>query len=103
MPQKIARGVADALRERGIGVPGDVAIVGFDNWDVMVNAARPPLTSIDMNLKEMGRQAGEHLLAMIGGRRETGIRRLPCTLVVRQSTAGEPQPAATPPASKEQK
>ena len=32
---QIARGAADALRERGIAVPDDVAIVGFDNWDVM--------------------------------------------------------------------
>ena len=48
---QIARGAADALRERGISVPDDVAIVGFDNWDVMTLAARPPLTSIDMNLR----------------------------------------------------
>ena len=38
---QIARGAADALRERGLAVPGDVAIVGFDNWDVMVRG-RPP-------------------------------------------------------------
>jgi LacI family transcriptional regulator len=85
---QIARGAADALRERGIDVPRQVAIVGFDNWDVMTNAARPQLTSVDMNLKELGRQAGESLLGMMAGKRETGIRRLPCTLVVRASTAG---------------
>ena len=31
-------------------------------------APRPPLTSIDMNLKALGREAGERLIAMIGGR-----------------------------------
>jgi len=31
----LARGVAAALRERGIAVPAEVAIVGSDNWDVM--------------------------------------------------------------------
>ena len=36
---QIARGAADALREKGIQVPQGVAIVGFDNWDVMVARA----------------------------------------------------------------
>jgi len=83
---QIARGAADALRERGLKVPEDVAIVGFDNWDVMAKASRPPLSSIDMNLKALGREAGERLIDMIGGKRSSGVRRLPCTLVVRQST-----------------
>jgi LacI family transcriptional regulator len=85
---QIARGAADALRERGISIPAEVAIVGFDNWDVMVSAARPPLSSIDMNLNALGKEAGERLLAMIGGDRSRGIRRLPCTLVVRESSGG---------------
>jgi LacI family transcriptional regulator len=83
---QIARGLADALRDRGIGVPADVAIVGFDNWDVMVEAARPPLSSIDMNLKTLGREAGERLIGMMSGERASGVRRLPCTLVVRESS-----------------
>lgn len=83
---QIARGLADALRDRGIKVPDEVALVGFDNWDVMVEAARPPLSSIDMNLSALGREAGERLIGMMGGERSTGIRRLPCTLVVRESS-----------------
>jgi len=85
---QIARGMADALRERGIAVPGDVAIVGFDNWDVMALAARPPLTSIDMNLKALGREAGERLIDMISGKRVSGVQRRPCSLVVRESSGG---------------
>lgn len=88
---QIARGVLDALRERGIDVPGDVAVVGFDNWQVMTEAARPPITSIDMNLADLGREAAGALLAMIGGAEISGLRRLPCTLVVRQSTARQQQ------------
>ena len=53
--------------ERGVAVPDDVALVGFDNWEVMTLAARPPLTSIDMNLRALGREAGERLLETIGG------------------------------------
>jgi LacI family transcriptional regulator len=85
---QIARGAADALRERGLAVPSDVAIVGFDNWEVMTLAARPPLTSIDMNLKALGREAGELLIEMIAGKRLSGVRRRPCSLVVRQSSCG---------------
>ena len=83
---QIARGAADALRERGIAVPGQVAIVGFDNWDVMTLAARPPLSSVDMNLRELGRLAGERLMEMMAGERRKGVERLPCSLVVRQSS-----------------
>jgi DNA-binding LacI/PurR family transcriptional regulator len=32
---QIARGVADALRESGKRGPDDIAVVGYDNWDVM--------------------------------------------------------------------
>ncbi len=85
---QIARGAADALRERGIGVPSDVAIVGFDNWELMTLAARPPLTSIDMNLKALGREAGDRLIDMISGKRVSGVQRRPCSLVVRESSVG---------------
>jgi LacI family transcriptional regulator len=84
---QIARGVIEAVRERGLSVPDDVAVVGFDNWQVMTDAARPPITSIDMNLADLGREAGRALIAMIGGEAISGLRRLPCTLVQRQSTA----------------
>jgi LacI family transcriptional regulator len=83
---QIARGAADALRELGIRIPQDVAIVGFDNWDVMTDACRPALSSVDMNLRLLGRAAGEHLIGMIGGQRIEGVHHLPCTLVVRESS-----------------
>ncbi|MGV3491405.1 MAG: LacI family DNA-binding transcriptional regulator [Devosia sp.] len=83
---QIARGAAEALRDRGIDIPRQVAIVGFDNWNVMTDAARPPITSIDMNLSALGQEAGRLLVDMIGGETIRGIRRLPCTLVVRAST-----------------
>jgi LacI family transcriptional regulator len=90
---QIARGAADALREMGISVPEDVAIVGFDNWNVMTEATRPPLTSVDMNLGALGSEAGAALLEMIAGRKLAGVRRLPCSLVIRAS-CGARGPAA---------
>ena len=88
---QIARGVVDALRERGLTVPGHVSVVGFDNWEIVAAATRPPLTSVDMNLKQLGREAGRLILALAEGKPlEPGIRKLPCQLVVRQSCGGIP-------------
>jgi len=83
---QIARGVIDALRERGLDVPGDVGVVGFDNWEIVAAQSRPPLTSVDMNLAALGREAGLTLLSLVDGKPvQAGIRKLPCRLVVRQS------------------
>jgi LacI family transcriptional regulator, galactose operon repressor len=82
---QIARGVADALRDSNVLVPQAVAIVGFDNWEIVAAATRPPLTTIDMNLGELGREAGRRLTDIMGGKRPGGVHRLPCSLVVRDS------------------
>ena len=83
---QIARGVVDALRERGVDVPDDVSVVGFDNWEIVAAATRPPLSTVDMNLKEMGREAGRLILQLAEGKAvPAGIRKLPCKLLVRQS------------------
>lgn len=87
---QIARGVVDALRERGVSVPDDVSVVGFDNWEIVAAATRPPLSTVDMNLKELGREAGRLILELAEGKPvEPGIRKLPCKLVVRQSCGAE--------------
>ncbi|MRG59944.1 LacI family DNA-binding transcriptional regulator [Agromyces sp. CFH 90414] len=87
---QVARGVTEALREADVDVPGRVGVIGFDNWDVMVEASRPPLSTIDMSLHEVGSTAAEALLAAIDtGRLEPGIRRIDCQLIPRESTAVE--------------
>jgi LacI family transcriptional regulator len=84
---QIARGVADGLRDAGIRVPDEIAIVGFDNWDVMVEGARPPLTTIDPNLTWLGQLAASRLLAAIdGGELGSGLVLQSCDLVIRQSS-----------------
>ena len=82
----IARGVLDGLRQWGRAVPDDVAVVGFDNWEIIAAQARPPLTTVDMNLHDLGRAAAERLLAMLDGQSHAGVVHLPCTLVVRASS-----------------
>jgi LacI family transcriptional regulator len=83
---QIARGVVDALRERNVDVPRDVSVVGFDNWEIVAEQTRPPLTTVDMNLKELGRRAGLALVRLVNGETvEKGLWKLPCSLVVRGS------------------
>ena len=87
---EIARGVIDALRDKNLAVPGDIAVVGFDNWEVISRQTRPPLTTVDMELKEIGHRAGLAILNLTKGEAvPTGITRLPCRLIVRQSCGGQ--------------
>jgi LacI family transcriptional regulator len=82
---QIARGVTDTLRERGISVPDRIAVIGYDNWDTMALASRPPLTTIDVDLMEIGRIAALRLLDAIDDNPSPGIHKIPCRLVVRDS------------------
>ena len=84
---QIARGLAEALGKAGRDVPREVAVVGFDNWDVMVEGCQPALTSVDMDLEGIGRSAAELLLAAIDGSPADGKHARPCRLVPRASTA----------------
>jgi LacI family transcriptional regulator len=83
---QIARGVTDRLRELDIAVPEQIAVTGFDNWEVMALASRPPLTTIDLDLEDLGRRAAEQLLDAIAGHPHHGVSYTPMELVPRAST-----------------
>jgi LacI family transcriptional regulator len=84
---EIARGVLDVLHQEGLAVPTQVAVIGFDNWKILAANARPPLTTIDMNLEELGRQAARRVFAAIDGTLGSGIQTIGCRLITRESTA----------------
>lgn len=86
---QLARGGADRLRERGLRVPEDIAVTGYDDWQVMSLASRPPLTTVDMRLERIGQRAAELLLAMVDGESVSGVERIAPRLVVRESTLGD--------------
>jgi LacI family transcriptional regulator len=83
---QIARGVLDQLRESGRRVPEDVAVTGHDNWEILALNARPHLTSVDMNLEEVGRRAAALLFDAIEGQVRSGTEVVPSRLVPRGST-----------------
>lgn len=86
---QIARGVLEAVKEQGLAVPEDVAIIGFDNMDLLVGNARPELTSVDMRLEETGALAVQRLFAAMdcAADPEPGLVSLACCVVQRGSTA----------------
>ncbi|MGW7679124.1 LacI family DNA-binding transcriptional regulator [Kribbella sp. NPDC054772] len=85
---QIARGVCDRLRELGRSVPEDIAVTGYDNWPVMALASRPPLTTVDLRLDDLGRRAATLLLEAIAGNPHHGVLELPAQLITRESTLG---------------
>jgi LacI family transcriptional regulator len=83
---QIARGILDALHDRQIGIPEDIAVIGFDNWAVLATNSRPQLTSVDLRLEELGRLAAQRLFEAMDGDVRHGIETLQCRVVTRGST-----------------
>ena len=59
-------GAYDALKEKGLTIPDQVAVVGFDNREVIAAHMRPPLTTVALPYFEMGYWAVEYLLGTSG-------------------------------------
>jgi DNA-binding LacI/PurR family transcriptional regulator len=81
----IAIGAMRALAEAGRSVPGDVAVVGFDDIP-SASLTSPPLTTIMQDMNGAGERLVDSLLADIEGRPRPDPR-LPTRLIVRESTA----------------
>ena len=79
----IAVGVLQQLKEAGIRVPEDVAVVGFDNIQLAAFTT-PGLTTVQQNTAQAGEKLVENLLLAIDGQ-PTDDHLLPTNLVVRQS------------------
>jgi LacI family transcriptional regulator len=83
---QIAAGAAQTVLDLGKRIPDDIAIVGYDNWEIFAADNRPPLTTVDLNLQQLGAIAVEHLFAALDGESHSGVVHQPCRLVVREST-----------------
>ena len=78
-----ALGCYEALKERGLAIPQDVAVVGYDDREV-AQYARPPLTTVLLPHREMGARAADLLVALKAGHRVRSVT-VPCPLVDRAS------------------
>jgi DNA-binding LacI/PurR family transcriptional regulator len=82
----VALGAVQAIHNRGLHIPDDVSIIGFD--DLLISKyLQPPLTTIHLPAFDLGQRLGEMILASIHGETFPTLRvLLPTELVIRQST-----------------
>lgn len=80
----IAIGAMNAIRERGLRVPEDISVIGYDDIS-LAKHSNPPLTTIRQNIPESGRLLVQNLVQYL----ETGVVTnvaVPVDLIVREST-----------------
>jgi LacI family transcriptional regulator len=88
MSDLMAIATIQTLQRRGLRVPEDVAVVGFDDIR-FARLVTPPLTTVRQDVDTLGRLAAETLVAMIHDRElEPPTLTVATTLVVRESTGG---------------
>jgi len=81
----MALGLLRACRDRGVRVPAQLSIVGYDNA-LAGDFSDPGLTTVAQNAAAMGAAAVDTLLGVIGGRVDPPAVRIEPHLVVREST-----------------
>lgn len=87
---QMALGVYEGARRKGVRVPDDVSVVGFDDLP-QARWSSPPLTTVHQPLAEMGMMAARTVLRMVDGEAIESPRvELSTRLVVRDSTAPAP-------------
>src|SRR5882724_7218747 len=85
----LALGAMQECRARGLKIPRDLSIIGFDDLDFAAHVD-PPLTTIQVPSWDLGRTAGEYITALCSGRTPPAATNLPTRLLVR-GTTGKPR------------
>jgi len=83
---EMAVGVYQAARRAGLEVPGDLSIVGYDDTP-MASRIWPPLTTVRLPIRDMGKAAAELLILKFTQRGETKPIAFTPEIVERNSTA----------------
>ena len=82
----MAMGAYDAIKQLGLSIPDDVAIVGFDNLEVIAAHLRPQLTTIELPHYAMGQWAVQYLFDHADGSHLDSIQQtIACPLIERAS------------------
>ncbi|WP_114240867.1 LacI family DNA-binding transcriptional regulator [Dyella sp. C9] len=85
----MAAGVMWAANERGLKVPRDLSVCGFDDTPMAVQLW-PPLTTVRQPSREMGKLAALQLMDLLRGRGPGLLVQVPYELMQRESTAAAP-------------
>jgi LacI family transcriptional regulator len=82
----IAIGAMDAVKQRGLSIPKDISVIGFDDIS-LASEVNPPLTTVHVSKRTLGILAVQRLLQVISNKDEPVQKTLvPTSLVVREST-----------------
>lgn len=85
---EMALGAIKAIREKGLEIPRDISIIGFDD-NPMCTELFPQLTTVRQPISEMGRLAAEAIIRLVAGKEKGGIKKsLDTELVIRDSCGG---------------
>lgn len=83
---RMAMGAYDAIKERGLTIPGDIAVIGFDNQELIAAYLRPKLTTVALPFEKMGALGVRTLAALTAGQPIIADQQLvDCPLLERSS------------------
>ncbi|MGO4585338.1 LacI family DNA-binding transcriptional regulator [Arthrobacter sp. 2RAF6] len=83
---RMAMGAYDAIKERGLTIPGDIAVIGFDNQELIAAYLRPKLTTVALPFEKMGALGVQTLAALTAGQPIAADQQLvDCPLLERSS------------------
>jgi LacI family transcriptional regulator len=86
---ELAFGVMIEAQKRGMRVPDDLSVIGFNDADYAAFLS-PPLTTVRIGAADIGRAAGDHLIAVMAGHARVRVTEIDAELIVRGSTAPPP-------------
>ena len=81
----MAMGAYAAIREQGLRVREDVAVIGIDDQELIADQVHPALTTVALPFEEMGQVAVSHLLDLMEGEAVPAETLLPGQIVRRSS------------------
>lgn len=84
-----ALGVLRTIHMRGLRVPADISLIGFDDL-FFASYTQPQLTTVRQPMRRMGRMAMESLVKLMSGEQSAEAVKVPAELIVRES-AGAPR------------
>ncbi|UII56965.1 LacI family DNA-binding transcriptional regulator [Cytobacillus spongiae] len=85
----MAIGILNTLTELGIQVPEDISVVGFNNV-LLAEMSRPPLTSVDINIFDLGYHATKTLIQLVENPNEPVKRMIVSHRIIKRSSCSIP-------------
>ena len=82
----MAIGVIENIKEKGLSVPKDIAVVGFDDIELAAYV-KPALTTIRQPMYELGKTSSQALLNLISGKQKTPLQKLLDVKLIKRESA----------------